>query len=141
MNERAADRDAGSERSGLERLVADPAGRPEPYVQGPTGPTFGGSELRGDPGADGDRGAEGGALGGVIAGTAAAGPVGGVVGGVVGATIGSAADSGDDEDEAFQDRDPGRMDPAGPDAGAADPGGGVDLTGRPGDVTVSNQHS
>ena len=87
------------ERSHHEDPVTDPAGRPEPYVDGPTGPAPLASELRGDPGADGDRAAEGGAVGGVIAGTAAAGPLGGVVGGVVGATIGTAADSGDDRDE------------------------------------------
>jgi hypothetical protein len=119
-----------SERSDREHPVQDPAGRPEPYVQGPTGPTFGASELRGDPGAEGDRGTEGGAVGGVIAGTAAAGPIGGAIGGVVGATIGSAADSGDDQDEAAGSGDPGR----------ADPGGDADLTGAPGDSTVSNQH-
>jgi hypothetical protein len=77
-------------------------GRREPYVAGPTGPAPLASELRGDPGDEGDRSAEGGTAAGVVAGAAAAGPVGGVVGGVVGAVIGSAADEDADVD------DPGR---------------------------------
>jgi len=89
----------------LERRAEDPAGRPTPFVDGPTGPSPIASELRGDPAAEGDRGGERGAFGGVVAGTAAAGPVGGVVGGVVGATIGSAAEASSDADVRDDDVD------------------------------------
>jgi hypothetical protein len=79
------------ERGSNEHRVADPAGRTEPYVQGPTGPAPLATELRGDPGAEGDRQSQGGAAAGVIAGTAAAGPIGGVVGGLAGGAIGTAS--------------------------------------------------
>jgi hypothetical protein len=69
-----------------------------PYAEGPTGSAPLATEYHGDPGAEGDRQAEGGAVGGVVAGTAVAGPVGGVIGGVVGATIGTAAEEGSDVD-------------------------------------------
>jgi hypothetical protein len=78
--------------------VRDPAGRREPYVEGPTGPTPLASELRGDPGADGDRGGEGGAAGGALTGTALAGPVGGVVGALAGGAIGTASIDAPGED-------------------------------------------
>lgn len=82
------------ERGPGEQRVEDPAGRPEPYVSGPTGPAPVASELRGDPGAEGDRRGEGGALAGAITGTALAGPVGGVVGAVAGGTLGTVGDEG-----------------------------------------------
>jgi hypothetical protein len=101
-----ADRDAQPERDVVERgeHLRRPThpGKREPYVAGPTGPAPLASELRGDPGEEGDRSAEGGTAAGVLAGTAVAGPVGGVIGGVVGATIGSAADEDAEID------DPGR---------------------------------
>lgn len=77
-------------------------GQREPYVAGPTGPAPLATELRGDPGDEGDRAAEGGTATGIVAGAAAAGPVGAAVGGVVGATIGTAADEDEEVD------DPGR---------------------------------
>ena len=80
------------ERGREEAPVTDPAGRREPYVDGPTGPAPLASELRGDPGAEGDRRGEGGAVAGAIAGTSVAGPVGGVVGAVAGGALGSAGD-------------------------------------------------
>jgi hypothetical protein len=79
------------ERGQDEQQVRDPAGRTEPYVEGPTGPAPLATELRGDPGADGERRSEGGAAAGAIAGTAVAGPIGGVVGGLAGGAIGSAS--------------------------------------------------
>ena len=82
----------------LERRAEDPAGRPTPFVDGPTGPAPIATEYRGDPSAEGDRGGEHGAFGGFVAGTAVAGPVGGAIGGVVGATIGSAAEATSDAD-------------------------------------------
>jgi hypothetical protein len=82
----------------LERRAYDPGSREVPYVDGPTGPAPIASELRGDPGDEGDRQGEGGAMGGAVAGTAVAGPVGGVVGGVIGATIGTAAETGSNDD-------------------------------------------
>jgi len=91
------------ERGSNEERVVDPAGRPEPYVQGPTGPAPLATEMRGDPGAEGDRRSQGGAAGGAIAGTAVAGPIGGVVGGLAGGAIGTASidEPGDDDrDEA-----------------------------------------
>lgn len=97
---------AEPERGAYERRSEDPAGRITPFVDGPTGPSPLASELRGDPGAEGDRRGEGGAIGGAIGGTAVAGPVGGVVGAVVGAVVGSAQDD----------------DPRDPDAGSAQPG-------------------
>ncbi len=96
------------ERGPGEHRVEDPAGRPEPYVMGPTGPAPVASELRGDPGSEGDRRGEGGAAAGALAGTAVAGPVGAVVGGVAGGALGSAADEGRDR----PDHDPD--DPAAP---------------------------
>ena len=80
------------ERGEHRRTASDPESRPEPYASGPTGPAPLATELRGDPGAEGDREAEGGTATGVVAGTAMGGPIGGVIGGVVGATIGSVAD-------------------------------------------------
>jgi hypothetical protein len=77
-------------------------GEREPYVAGPTGPAPLASELRGDPGSEDDRAAEGGTAAGVVGGAAVGGPVGAIVGGAIGATIGSAAD-----DDAEVD-DPGR---------------------------------
>jgi hypothetical protein len=96
MTEREESGAGASERGVYEQRAVDPAGRPEPYVDGPTGPAPLATESRGDPGAEDDRRTEGGAAGGALAGTAVAGPVGGVVGGVVGATIGAAADEGRD---------------------------------------------
>jgi hypothetical protein len=100
MSERDATRPAGTagddrdvvERGEHIRRADDPHGRPEPYVAGPTGVAPLSSELRGDPGDEGDREAEGGAAGGTLVGAALGGPVGAVVGGVGGAVIGSAAD-------------------------------------------------
>ena len=43
------------ERGRDERRAIDPAGRREPYVDGPTGPAPLATELRGDPGDEGDR--------------------------------------------------------------------------------------
>jgi len=86
------------ERSPDEELIEDPAGRPG-YVAGPTGSAPISSELRGDPGSEGDRRAEGGAIGGAIVGTAVAGPIGGAVGAVAGGTAGTAAEASDDADD------------------------------------------
>lgn len=94
-----------AERGKDEERVWDPAGRPEPYVAGPTGPAPVASELRGDPGAEGDRGSEGGAAAGAITGTSLAGPVGGVVGALAGGAIGTATID-DDESDAGWPRDP-----------------------------------
>jgi len=88
----------------LEHRAYDPANREVPFVDGPTGPAPLASELRGDPGDDGDRQGEGGAMGGALAGTAVAGPVGGAIGGVIGATIGTAAEAGSN-DEADDETD------------------------------------
>ena len=82
------------ERGPGEERVEDPAGRPEPYVKGPTGAAPLATELRGDPGDEGDRKGEGGAAAGAIAGTSLAGPVGGVVGAMAGGALGGAADDG-----------------------------------------------
>ena len=92
------------ERGQDEAQVRDPAGRPEPYVDGPTGPAPVSSELHGDPGAEGDRGGEGGAVAGAIAGTSLAGPVGGVVGALAGGAIGTASvDTEQDESPVVDD--------------------------------------
>jgi hypothetical protein len=81
------------------RRVEDPAGRPTPFVEGPTGPAPVSSELRGDPGEDGERRAESGAVAGAVAGTGAAGPLGGMVGAVAGGLAGTAAEvTADDRD-------------------------------------------
>jgi hypothetical protein len=90
------------ERGLDDQVTEDPAGRTEPYVQGPTGRAPVSSELRGDPGAEGDRQGEGGAVAGAIAGTSLAGPVGGVVGAVAGGALGAVADEGDEA--AFEER-------------------------------------
>ena len=94
------------ERGAYERRSADPAGRPVPFVDGPTGPAPLASELRGDPGEEGDRRGEGGALAGAVGGTAVAGPVGGAIGAVVGGVVGSAQDDGP-RDEAGDTDPPG----------------------------------
>ena len=80
------------DRESREERVEDPAGRPEPYVKGPTGSAPLATEFRGDPGAEGERGAEGGAAAGAVAGTSLAGPVGGVIGAMAGGALGTAAD-------------------------------------------------
>ena len=98
---------------GEDRQVEDPLGRPEPYVKGPTGSAPLSSELRGDPGSEGDRGGEGGAAAGAITGTSLAGPVGGVVGALAGGAIGTA--SIDDEDTGWP-HDPDREHDSGLDA-------------------------
>jgi len=93
------------ERGRDERRAIDPAGRPEPYVEGPTGPAPLATELRGDPGDEGDRRGEGGAAAGALTGMAVAGPVGGVVGAVAGGTLGTAGEAADPtDDEAPDDR-------------------------------------
>lgn len=61
------------ERGSEETPVADPAGRPVPFVDGPTGMAPLSSELRGDPSLEADRNAETGAVGGAIAGTSLTG--------------------------------------------------------------------
>ena len=96
---------AREDEANIDGRAFDPAGRPEPYVDGPTGPAPLASELRGDPGEDGDRQGEGGAMGGALAGTAVAGPLGGLIGGVVGATIGTAAEGTSDEHLPDDERD------------------------------------
>jgi len=87
------------ERGKDEDRVTDPAGRPEPYVDGPTGPAPLATELRGDPGGEGDRRGEGGAVAGAITGTTVAGPVGGVVGAMAGGAIGTASIDEPDADD------------------------------------------
>ena len=87
------------ERGPDERRAIDPAGRPEPYVEGPTGPAPLATELRGDPGDEGDRRGEGGAAAGALTGTAVAGPVGGVVGAVAGGALGTADEAAGSDDE------------------------------------------
>jgi hypothetical protein len=107
MSERGPTRPAGTagddrdvvERGEHLRRADDPHGRPEPYVTGPTGPAPLASELRGDPGAEGDRGAEGGAAAGTVVGAAVGGPIGAVVGGVGGTVVGGVADDESNSDD------------------------------------------
>lgn len=107
-----------TEYSPQEKRTEDPAGRPEPYVEGPTGPAPLGSELRGDPDGEGQRRSEAGAVAGAIAGTSLGGPLAGVAGAVTGGAAGAALEDDRDDWHVPEDDRPGADETTHPRTGA-----------------------